>query len=153
MLPDVAVMVTVEVVACFDDAPHPESMPKPTVVTANASMICTLRRFLNPKKQRAIANVASGNNGLELWRRAAVVVAALVIVTVVEAAPAVGVTVAGLKAHVAPAGSPEHANVTAPLKPFCGVTVRLNVPDAPEATVSDVGFAAIAKLGTGMLMV
>lgn len=133
MVPEVAVTVTVEVVACFEDPPHPESMPKPTAVTASASMICTLRRFLNPKKQRAIANVASGNNGLELWGTAAVV-EMLVIVTVVEAAPDVGVTVAGLKAHVAPVGSPEHANVTALLKPFCGVTVRLNVPDVPEVT-------------------
>ena len=61
-----AVTVTVEVVACFEDPPHPESMPRPMAVTTRTSMICTLRRFLNPKKQRASANVASGNSGLEL---------------------------------------------------------------------------------------
>ncbi len=44
---------------------------------------------------------------------------------VVMAALLVGVTVAGLKEQVAEVGRPEQAKVTAVLKPFWGVTVRV----------------------------
>ena len=39
-----------------------------------------------------------------------------------------GVSVAGLKLHVAPAGKPEHAKLTCELNPFAGVTVSVRLP-------------------------
>jgi hypothetical protein len=57
---------------------------------------------------------------------------------VVAVAPE-GVTLAGLNEQVAPLGNPEHAKVTAELKPFDGVTVKVTVPELPELTVSEFG--------------
>jgi len=74
-------------------------------------------------------------------------------VRVVVAALPDGVTVVGLNAHVAPAGNPEHAKLTAELKPFCGEIVSVVVPFPPELTVRDVGEAAKVKLGGGRLIV
>ena len=59
------------------------------------------------------------------------------IVSAVETGPMVVLTVAGLKAQVAPAGRSEQVNVTGDLKPFSGVTVRVRLPVAPAAMVSD----------------
>ena len=77
------------------------------------------------------------------------------IESAVVAAPAVvGVTVAGVKEHEAPVGRPEHANVTAAMNPFCGVTVRLTAPCCePDGMVSDAGLIAIVKLGGTRLRV
>ena len=57
-----------------------------------------------------------------------------------------GVTVVGLKKQVTPLGSPEHAKLTAELKPFWGVTVRVTAPWPPESTMSEVGDAPSVKL-------
>jgi hypothetical protein len=70
---------------------------------------------------------------------------------VVVAAVPEGVTVAGAKEHVAPAGSPEQAKVTAELNPFTGVTDSVTVPWSPESTVSDDGEALSVKLGAGVI--
>ena len=77
----------------------------------------------------------------------------MLIVKVVEAAPPDGVTVVGLKEHEAPLGNPEHAKLTAELKPFCGVTVNVVVPVPPAFAVNEVGDAAKVKLGGGKLIV
>jgi hypothetical protein len=58
------------------------------------------------------------------------------MVNVVVAAPPMGVTLAGAKAHVAPAGSPEHAKLTLPVKPACGVTVKAVLALWPATTLS-----------------
>jgi len=67
---------------------------------------------------------------------AAVVVAAVVVIVIVDAvvagAPA-AVTVAGLNAHLAPTGSPEHERVMVPLKPVEFTTASETVPDDPGA--------------------
>ena len=51
-------------------------------------------------------------------------------VNVIVVAPLV-VTLVGLKAAVTPVGNPLALNVTAPVKPFAGVTVILFVADTP----------------------
>jgi hypothetical protein len=49
------------------------------------------------------------------------------MVIVVFVADPFGVTLTGLKLHVAPEDSPEQANITAWLKPFKGSGVMVNV--------------------------
>jgi hypothetical protein len=58
------------------------------------------------------------------------------MVTVVLTGPPAGVTLAGANEHVAPAGSPLQAKVTAPVKPAEGVTVICVLALEPAATVS-----------------
>jgi hypothetical protein len=53
-------------------------------------------------------------------------------------------------AAVRPLGNPEAASVTLPLNPFCPVTVMVDVAELPRTTVSEVGEAAIVKLGAGL---
>jgi hypothetical protein len=44
-----------------------------------------------------------------------------------------------LNEQLAPADNPVQAKVTAELKPFCGVRVKVTVPCPPAARLSDVG--------------
>jgi hypothetical protein len=64
-------------------------------------------------------------------------------VSVVVTALPFGVTDAGLKLHVTPFGNValSQLNMTAWLKPFCGVTVNVTLPEDPCFTVSDAGLA------------
>jgi hypothetical protein len=64
-------------------------------------------------------------------------------VSVVATALPFGVTDAGLKLHVTPFGNValSQLNVTAWLKPFCGVTVNVMLPEEPRFTISDAGLA------------
>jgi hypothetical protein len=55
--------------------------------------------------------------------------ALLAMVSIEVAAPPLGVTEEGEKLQVAPVGRPEHARVTALLKPPAGVTVSVVVTD------------------------
>jgi len=55
---------------------------------------------------------------------------------------------AGLNAAVTPAGRPEAARLTPPVKPFCGVTVTVLVPLLPCMKVRLLGDADRPKLGT-----
>jgi hypothetical protein len=71
---------------------------------------------------------------------------------VVAAAPAAGVTVVGLNVQVTPAGCPEQAKLTAELKPFCGVTVKVVLACPPDEALSDVGEAPNVNVA-GKLMV
>ena len=75
------------------------------------------------------------------------------IVRVVVADEPAGVTDAGLKLHVVPVSNPEQAKLTAELKPFCGVTVRVVVTCPPEEAVSEVGEAASVKFAGEVLIV
>lgn len=86
-------------------------------------------------RHKARATVASGRKPPE-FGCAAAEADPVVIVRVVAAAPPAGVTVAGLKAQLAPAGRPEHAKVTAELNPFVGVTVTVTVPWPPGCNLS-----------------
>jgi hypothetical protein len=127
--PDVAVTVMVDVVGwrgggvelVDDPLPHPESALKPIAAAAIATKIGHFRRFRQPMQHRTVASTALDENGIALRCNAAadVVVA---MVSAVETAPRVGVTVAGEKLQVTPEGRPEQLNETAVSKPFAGVT-------------------------------
>jgi len=75
------------------------------------------------------------------------------MVNVVVAALPDGVTIAGLNAHVAPNGNPEHAKLTAALNPFCGVTVSVVVPVPPPLTLNEAGAAPSVNVAGGKLIV
>jgi hypothetical protein len=151
--PLVAITVTVDAVAAvvvaeeFDHTPRlqPAHRLSPSATSTNA-IIFKPRRFFQPNQQSATASTEPGNNGLELRRRAAVVVA-VVIVSVVETSAPDVVTVAGEKLHDAPEGNPEQLKDTAPPNAFCGVTKIVVVPLCPAVTVSDAGETATVKLG------
>jgi hypothetical protein len=132
--------------------PHPLSKPNPAMLTASRSSICRRRRFFQPMQQKAAANAASGNSGRRSRCSAADVAVADTVTVVVAVAPPEGVTVAGEKVHVSPAGNCEQVNETAEAKPPCGITETVMVPLCPEDSVSDVGAAVTEKSG-GKLMV
>jgi hypothetical protein len=69
---------------------------------------------------------------------AAVLLAASVITVVLPVVLNEGVT---------PLGNPDAVKVTAPVNPFCGVTVSVLVPLAPCTTVREVGEAERPKSG------
>jgi len=56
----------------------------------------------------------------------------------------------GENAAVTPLGRPEAASVTLPLNPFWPDTVMADFPEAPWASVSEVGDAPSVKLGAGL---
>jgi hypothetical protein len=130
--PEVAVTVTVALIGwvCWPDEeplpPQPETGAKPANVNKTKSTI--LSRFLRfqPNRKTAAANAASGANGADR-RSSAPMVELAAMVSWVEAALPDGVTCCGLKLHVAPAGRPLHAKVTAELNPLAGVTVTVAV--------------------------
>lgn len=158
---DVAVIVIVAVSGVVPDPlpvdppllplPHPHISPR-AAKAATSVMNCSLRRFLPISTHRHIARADTGKNLLTLgvefadWETED-----LEIVSTDVAAVPDGVTVAGLKAHVVPVGSPEHAKLTAELKPYCGVTVRVAVPGLPDCTVSEDVETPNVKLAAGAL--
>jgi len=78
--------------------------------------------------------------------------AALVLEAIVKvevAAAPLGVTLAGLKRHVAFAGNPLQARLVAALKPLIGVTVTVMVAVLPFVTVPLVGVSEMEKSGAG----
>ncbi len=143
-VPDVAVIVTVEVTGVdppppppplplSPPPPHPETSPIPKTASTNGTS--NPRRRRNPNQPNDSAATVKGSPSFMLDRTAADCAGA-VIVSVVVAAPPDGVTVVGLNAQVAPAGSPEHAKLTTALNPFCGVTTNGNDPVAPGFKLS-----------------
>lgn len=70
----------------------------------------------------------------------------VIVIVVVEVPVPVGVTVAGLKLHEAPVGSPEQVKLTGWLNPPLGVTLTELVAELPAATVALVELAASVKL-------
>jgi len=160
-LPEVAVTVTVEVeetgVGVGDvpppmlPPPQPMMSPRQEQAVTSISQCRQPRRFLHGKRPIVRASAVSGRNGRGPGRKAEVPETATVT-EVVTALPA-GVTVAGAKEQVAVAGSPEQAKLTAELKPFCGVTVRVTDPWLPELTVNEAGDAPRVKLGGGVVTV
>jgi hypothetical protein len=115
--------------------PQPiSSAPNPIAIAASrtADILC-LRRTPTPSQQTATNTppVCHGSTPLLCFR--AIKDEATVIVVVAEAP--CGVTVAGIKLHVTPAGRFEQANDTAWLKTASGVTVNASVPLRPRATV------------------
>lgn len=123
----------------------------PAAPTISRTNICKRRRFFHPMKQNAAANSDPGMNGPGACWNA--VVDVFEIVRVVEAGLPNGVTFGGAKVQVVPAGSPEHANVTLELNPFCGATEIVVVPFVPDATVSEVGDAEIEKSALDVMLI
>ena len=73
---------------------------------------------------------------------------AVVTIDAVDVAPVeVGVTEFGLSEQDEPAGVPVQARATAVVKPFNPVTVTVEVPVAPAATLTEAGEAAMLKSG------
>ena len=153
--PDVAFTVTVDVAGTFgadggeDDPPQAVSIPAPANVIASSSTIHTLRRFPGQRKPTASASGAAGKSWREFHRSEPVPVLAERVSCVVTAPAPEGVTVAGLNVHLTLGCKPVQAKLTVESKPFCGVTVSVTVPWLPEATVSEVGEPAKAKVGGG----
>jgi hypothetical protein len=120
-------------------------------ITASSSQWCQPRRLLQPNRQTVIASAVNGRNGREPGCKAEDC-ALLEIVSWVVAGEPEGVTVAGLKAHVAPVGSPEHAKLTVESNPFPGVTVSVTVPCSVAVPVSEVGEAVSVKKGCWVMV-
>ena len=74
-------------------------------------------------------------------------VAVLLAVSVSTLVPVVGLL---LKEAVTPLGRPVAARVALLENPFFGVSVMVDVPDAPWATLRDAGDAERVKLGAGL---
>jgi hypothetical protein len=153
--PEVPVTVTVANVGDFVvfvlEPPQPESAANPIKLATSNEATSRPRLFLSPNRKSVAASAAPVSNGRELRRRAAVV-EVVATVSVVEAAPVVGVTVVGANVQVAPVGSPEQANDTAELNPFVGVIVTSVITVWPALTVNTTGEADTTKSGTGRLM-
>jgi hypothetical protein len=131
--------------------PHPFTSPTPARLTASSASSGQFLRFLQPSQHSAIATAVSGHTGIPRRCNAALA-DAVVTVSTVEVVPG-GVTVAGKKLQVAPAGNPEHANETAESNPPAGETVIVVVPLLPPFTVNELGAAATVNPGGGRLMV
>ena len=132
--PELAVTVTVAVVGgggfeppLLPPPPHAE-IAKRQPERRNAEVDqATRRRFLQTSPQQTTASMVPGENGLPAgWAFDADALMAIVSCVVIELAD--GVTLDGLKAHVAPGGRPEQAKVTPAPNPCCGVTVRVISP-------------------------
>lgn len=104
-------------------------------MSATASTGTSVPRLRQPITQKAAAIAATGKNGFGILRDADCAPAETVS-CVVTADPE-GVTCGGLKAQVAPEGSPEQVKLTVELNSPAGVTVSVTVPCPPEFTVSE----------------
>jgi hypothetical protein len=125
------------------------SRPKPATLIARSRSNCKRRRFLNPKQQTTTARVDTGKSGLELRRKAAVLGAVAMTVSIVQPFP---ITILGEKTHVASVGSPEQRNETVPLNPFTGVTYSEIEALFPVVMVSG-GSVAGTEKSDGLVMV
>ena len=138
--PPDAVTVMLAVVGCVW-AEDPQAL-RPIRAVTDTMMARPLkylrRRMMHASRvQRTMLPPPTGH------RREAVLDAAMVIVVLVVGA--IGVTVAGAKVQVAPAGRPEQPKVTVPLKPPRAVNVMVSVPVDPRGTLSVAVPAAIWK--------
>ncbi len=126
--------------------PQPE-MPKSTAaktVTESPQAHERLRGGANSQPPKLNASTTS-----EPSRCIAEPPDAVKVTTVEMAAVPEGVTIAGLKPHEIPTGSPEQPNVTAVLKPLTGVTIRFAVFGADLVTTPTFGLIASEKSGAG----
>jgi hypothetical protein len=138
----VAVTVTVDVVGvgvAGVDEPPPQAVKRinPAHAIVSRSHGGERRRRIQPNRDNPSARALKTDSECNPAGNAADFAAAVIVRTslVVWA----GVTEAGLNEQLAPAGNPEQAKVTAELKPFCGVRVKVTVPCPPAARLSDVG--------------
>jgi hypothetical protein len=167
--PAVAVIVTVEVPAGVPVLPPPDEEPElpPHPVKLRTAIASTATEPIRPnrnvgvalrlaswnrhrtarasKHRTALTNVGSGGHRYSREGKNKAALAVVVIVSVVDAAEPLGVTVAGLNEQAADCGNPEHAKLVAAEKPPDGVTVTVVVAELPAATVALAGLAASVK--------
>jgi len=156
--PEVAITVTVACTGGFapppppaPPPPQPEMKPRPTTPAAIKTTQIRSRRHLERIRQRTSASAVNGKYDPGPRRNAAEVLAESVNCVVAETPPE-GVTMDGLNRQVTPDGSPQE-NVTAELNAFCGVTVRVTVPEPPAPILTVPGEAAkVNDAGGGRLM-
>lgn len=149
-------MVTVALSGNVEPPPAPPLPPQPIVSDTQTTQMASrklfrLRRVLKPNEQNVAANMIAGTNVREVGSRLADWALAEMVSWLVAGLPE-GITAAGLKVQLAPAGKPEHAKLTAESNPFCGVTVTVVVCVLPEFTVTALGVKPSANVG-GMLIV
>jgi hypothetical protein len=128
--------VTVDVVGVVPP-PRPPPPPlhalmklMPAARTTKARSEITPRRFLKTSSSAASVSVETGKNFLIRGDNSADALA--VIVSVSVTALLEGESVVGAKEQLAPPGRREQAKLTAALKPYWGVTVRVIVPELPD---------------------
>ena len=159
MEPEVAVIVTVEVSVewLLDEelpqavAPIARAMAKAMIDTRPRRARHFRARRRNQRPNPRTARVKGARPPLKSGRAMADVLPENVTV-VLTGAPA-GVTVAGLKLHETPEGSPEQAKVTAASKPLTGATVMLAVAGVELVSVPLPGLIDSEKSGAGAEMV
>ena len=148
--PPVAVTVTVETVGAVEP-PQPVSCTRPTTPAISARARSILRRFFQPRKPRAMANVTPpGRNGLGPCRRAAVAPKLTVSVVVVVAG---GVIDAGLKVQPTFGCPPLQAKVMGAVNVTDGATVMAIEAGVVFVTVADDGLAEMVKVGNTVVTV
>jgi hypothetical protein len=157
--PEVAVTVMVEVTGVFPPPPllpvllplppHPVvSSAKPRTAAGSRRAMVSLRLRLKAKSKTE-AKIAPLPHGRERRWRAALVELAVTVRVVVAAAG--GVTLAGAKLQLIPAGRLEHEKAMDWLNPFCGVTVSARVALLPWVTV--IAPDALERVKSGALTV
>src|SRR6185312_5276207 len=141
--PDVAVTVTCDVPDGVTgltglSEPQPASAPSET----NATTPSSITRIEDAGRFRIASTPPYGISSAKKIPRApdgnslcADLVLSIVSVVIDGALP-VAVTCAGEKEHCAPAGSPEHANVTVPVKLFVGAMLMVAVAEEPAASLT-----------------
>jgi hypothetical protein len=150
---DEAVTVTVDVTGCragFDDEPQPPTKPD-AAARRNTAISFDARLLFRPRMNIARASTPPGMMGRLTPPLRAALCAAELIIKVVDAVPG-SITVAGVKVHEEPLGTPEQAKLTFPLNPFCGWIVTTIVPSPPARIVNDDEDIARSKVG-GRLIV
>ena len=109
-----------------------DALPQPPI-RQNPAMIGTRKEksrilcFLLMAKEHTTKDSSEPTNSRLGTRPRAAETAGVVIVSVTDVGAPAGVTVAGVKVHVAPAGSPEQLKDTAEWNPLSGVTVTVAV--------------------------
>jgi hypothetical protein len=158
VLPDVAVMVTVEVVVVVllpDDppqAPRPSSSSASTTSAGKLNSARYLRNRASIRHPMPMARLTSGAGRPPVWVCTFAAAEAANVTVDVIADPA-GVSVAGLKLHPTEAGRPVQAKLTVPVNPFSGVTVSVAVAGTELVSVPLPGLMPKVKSGAGAVMV
>ena len=148
MLPDVATTETfVDTGAGLELPPHPLSSPALSERTAITHSFEKRRRRLQKRQLSATARLAGGSSGRDRSGSSLAEDEAETVSVTCVCVPAEGVTVAGRKEQVAPAGNPVQLKVVGALKPNSGVTEITIVALSPGSTVSEVAEAEIVNIG------
>lgn len=155
---EVATTVMLVVVLPLLETPPPEPQPvswvTPKTPARSIRPRSRLRRFRNPKKQRARAKVAPpGMNGFGPRRFADVEAASVIVTTVVMSFVPVEVRVAGENAQLTPAGAPVQEKETVPRKLAFGAMVMSMIALLPGVRLTADGLADAVKLGARLLTV